>query len=590
MEYLLQTGRVFELDLSGFSEYLFTIGILIAFIGVAFSAFMSKKHIAKMLRESNIRKWHLIGAVVIAVIFLSAEIAIVKPTQLLFFDDAIYQAGALDMLRMGQAWMCNYGTPFTCYSGQIFHEPIGTSFTLALGYLFFGVHIGVTYGTMLMVTFIAVVISFFVAAVLLEDPIAGLFSELILGLSPIVLVWAMPTTSDMPMLLYSLVAVFFLLLFIRQKDRYTLLGLLLSISLVTYMKVDALLYLPVLLLMFIVLDKGGVKKNLRLLRKNWLETAFLAALLIFVVSIMPEAVYTYNQYTTGNYGANMGGAPSYRCFLMPNAPSTPETLGFSNFLVNFCSNVQFWFNDYKSSYVMQPFLYTCMAIIGAITLAFRKPRVIAALLIWFFAFFVVYTSFYAGSVLFGVDWRFMLALIAPVSIAAGYFASLSFAKESRTLKRISVSNRRLSLGIRFAVYAVILAAIFYPLYAMEPLLAIQPAAIPQAANARYYESFVYNSISRVPAKCLIFSYDPTLMIINNRTSIQLGDLYPDNYYNYTSRYSCLVVDIGYWCYTPNNYCGYIHSNFNLKSIINTTYQPLGNTFGFYKIIGLKNNS
>ncbi len=578
------------MDLSGFSEYLFTLGILLAFGGIIFSAWMSRKHIAKMIKDSGIRRWHLIGALIIALLFLSAEIAIVKPTQLLFFDDAIYQAGALDMLRMGQAWMCNYGTPLTCYSGQIFHEPIGASFTLAIGYLLFGVHLNVTYGTMIAVTFIAVIMSFFVATLLLEDPIAGLFSELILGLSPIVLVWAAPTTSDMPMLLYSLVAMFFLILFIKQKNRYTLLGMLLSISLVSYLKVDALLYAPVMLLMFIVLDAGGVKKNFRLFKRNILETAFLVVLLVFVVSIMPEVVYTYNQITTGNYGVNMGGTPSYGCFLMPVSPSTPETLGLSNFLVNFCSNVQFWFNSYSSEYIIQPILYTSMAILGAIALAFKKPKVIAALLIWFLAFFGVYTSFYAGSVLYGVDWRFMLALIAPVCIAAGYFASLSFAKNIKALGKIGSARRRLALAARVAAYALVFVAIFYPLYAMEPLLSIQPSSIPQAANARYYENFVYNNIGKVPADCLIFSYDPTLMIINNRTSAQIGDLYADDYSNYTNRYSCLVVDIGYWCYTPDNYCGYLQSNFNLKDIVNATYLPSNEVFGFYRIVGLKNAS
>ncbi len=581
---------MYSLDLTGFSEYLFTLGILLAFGGIIFSAWMSRKHIISMIKESKIRKWHLIGALIIALLFLSAEIAIVKPTQLLFFDDAIYQAGALDLLRMGQAWMCNYGSPLTCYSGQIYHEPIGTSFTLAIGYLFFGVQTSTAYGTLIAVTFLAVIMSFFVATLLLDDPIAGLFSELILGLSPVVLVWAAPTTSDMPMLFYSLVAIFFLILFIKRKDRYTLLGVLLSISLVSYMKVDALIYVPVMLLMFIVLDKGGIRKNFLIFKRNVLETAFLVVLLVFVISIMPEAVYTYNQITTGNYGVNMGGTPSYGCFLMPNSPSKQETLGFSNFLVNFCSNVQFWFNSYSSNYIMQPILYTIMAILGAIALALRKPRVIAALLIWFLAFFVVYTSFYAGSVLYGVDWRFMLALIAPVSIAAGYFASLSFAKNIKRFSKIGSAHRKLSIAVKIAAYAIVFIAIFYPIYAMEPLLSIQPSNIPQAANARYYENFINNNVSKVPANCLIFSYDPTLIIINNRTSAQMGDLYQSNYYTYTKQYSCLVVDIGYWCYTPDNYCGYVENNFDLKSIVNSTYLPSNETFGLYMITGIKNMS
>ena len=35
-------------------------------------------------------------------------------------------------------------------------------------------------------------------------------------------------------------------------------------------------------------------------------------------------------------------------------------------------------------------------------------------------FFMLYTSFYAGGVLYGVDWRFMLSLAAPAAILGGY--------------------------------------------------------------------------------------------------------------------------------------------------------------------------
>ncbi len=184
------------MDLTSLSEYLFTVGILIAFAGTIFSGFMARRHIAKILKASGIRRKHVVGAVIVALIFLTAEVAIVKPTQLLFFDDAIYQAGAVSLLTSGQAWMCNYGSPHACYSGQIFHEPIGASFTLAIGFAIFGVHLAVTYDVMLAVTFLAVLMAFLVGTLLLQDPVAGIFSELILGLSPIVLVWAFPTTPD----------------------------------------------------------------------------------------------------------------------------------------------------------------------------------------------------------------------------------------------------------------------------------------------------------------------------------------------------------------------------------------------------------
>ncbi len=575
---------------AGVDEYLFTIGILVAFVGTVVSAAFGRRQIRAALKGSGIRWMHVLAAAAIVALFLGAELAIVKPTQLLFFDDVIYQAGAVSLLHSGQAWMCNYGTPTTCLMGQIFHEPIGTSFLLAISFGLFGVQLAVAYHTLLAVTAVAVFMAFLVGAVLLKDPIAGLFSELILGLTPVVLVWAMPTTSDMPMLAFGLISIFFMLVFLRKKSLWTFAALLLSAALVSYMKVDALLYLPVLLVMFLILDTGNLRKDIKILKRNLLEPLFLVVILLFAVSILPEAVYTYAQLTTGNYGVGTSSYLSYSCVLTGPAIVTNQTLGLKSIEANFCPNVLFWTNAYyKSNYVMQPLIYTLFAVLGGIAMAFRKKREVIAVVVWFGAFFMMYLSFYAGSVLYGVDWRFMLEMAAPVSILGGYFASLSFTKGIK-VRRKSVLSVFRSRAARAIAYAVVLAAIFYPLYAMAPLLGVKPANVLQAPDARFYEGFVYNSISAVPSSCLIFSYDPTLMIINGKTSAQIGYLNAQSYGTYKSEYSCLVVDWGYWCYTPNNYCTTINQTFTLKSIVNSTFTEENKTYGFDYVTGLKNGS
>lgn len=568
------------MGLSGVSEYLFTMGILVAFIGTIVSVALGRRHFAGVLRKSGIKWRHLVLAVIIAAGFLAAELYMVKPTQLLFFDDAIYQAGAVSLLHSGQAWMCNYGTPTACLSGQIFHEPIGTSFLLAIGFAISGVHLAVTYNTMLVVTLVAVLMAFLVGSLMLDDPVAGLFTEMIVGLSPIVLVWARPTTSDMPMLALSLVAVFTMLVFMKRKSIYTFLAMLLSLALVTYTKVDALLYVPVIFIMFLILDRDGIKKNAKLFAKNILEPAFLIAILLFAVAVLPEAIYTYTQAVAGNYGA-AGSYIQNTCNM--SAPSVPvsSSIGPSNFGMNICANALFWLGTYSDSYVMQPLVYTLLAVAGVALMLVWKRKTLAALAVWFAAFFAMYTSFYAGSVLFGIDWRFMLALIPPMAILGGYAASLSYAKGAFAGKGMA---RKIG---RMAAYAVMTILIVYPVYAAYPMLAINPSNIQQAGDARFYEGFVYNSSKAVPTQCLIFSYDPTLMIINGHTSTQLGDLYPSSYQTFKSEYPCLVVDWGYWCYTPDNTCTYVGNTFTLSSIANATYAPLNRTYGFYYVTGLK---
>ena len=564
----------------GIDEYVFTLGILIAFVGTIVSIIFARKQILSVLKDSGIRWKHVAAALIIAALFVSVELAIVKPTQLLFFDDAIYQAGAVNLLRTGQAWMCDYGTPYTCYSGEIFHEPIGTSFTLAIGFALFGVHLGVAYHTMLVVALVSVFLSFLVGSVLLKDPIAGLFSELLFGLSPVVLVWSMPTTSDMPMLAYSMLAIFLMLVFLKKKNVFTFMGMLLALSLVAYMKVDAALYIVVVLFLYIILER---KENImKLVRKNVMNTKVLVVILIFALSVIPEVVYSFTQLTTGSYGYQ-GSYLQMSC--TPNVPfiQANSSISLQNFEANLCGNLSFWLNTYKSNYIMQPLFFTLLGIAGAAAMFLKKRREMLALVIWFAAFFVLYTSFYGGSVTFGIDWRFMLALIAPASIFGGYAMSFSYLKWMQRRKMPIVIAK--ASGI-----AVLLVLAFYSFYSLVPLLGVQPSALPQAGDARFYEGFVYNNSISIPSSCLVFSYDPTLFIVNNRTSAQLTDIYASSYASYKSEYSCLVFDRGYWCYTPNNYCTYVQNTFVLQNISTSVYTQQNKTYGFYYITGIRNST
>lgn len=564
---------------AGIEEYFFTAGILIAFLGTIASVVLSRKQIAQVLRGSRIKAWHIAALVVIAAVFLSAELAIVKPTQLLFFDDVIYQAGALDLLHMGQAWMCNFGTPVACSIGQVFHEPIGTSFTLAMGFGALGVHLGVAYGTMLLVTLSAVVITFLVATVLLGDPVAGLFSSLLLGLAPVVLVWARPTTSDMPMMAYSLAAIFLMLVFLKKKSIFTLSGAMFSASLVAYTKVDALLYLPLILGLYLILEKRGVFA--KLVRKKALTFRVLLVVLLFVISVSPEAVYSYVQLTSGSYGYH-GSYIQQSCTSGGGFIAANSVINLQNLEANACANIAFWADAYKNQYIMQPVFFTLLFVAGACIMFFTKRRAFLALLAWFGAFFLLYASFYGGGVTFGIDWRFMLALIAPASIFGGYAASLSYIEAKKR-----AGKRKLKVA-KIAAYAAILVLIAYSIYSLGPLLGVQPSALPQAGDARFYESFVYNNSNAIPKECLVFSYDPTLFMINNRSAAQMSYLSQSSYQDYKSQYGCLVMDYGYWCYTPNNLCTGVENSFSLQSIVNATYQQ--KTFGFYYITGIKNSS
>lgn len=128
----------------------------------------------------------------------------------------------------------------------------------------------------------------------------------------------------------------------------------------------------------------------------------------------------------------------------------------------------------------------------------------------------------------------------------------------------------------------ILALIFYSVYILIPKLSSNTNTL-SGKTARFYQNFVYNSSNDIPANCLIFTFDPTLFSLNNRTSMQFVNLYNFSLIrNLSGKYSCLVADYGYWCYTQYaHYCTNLSQYYEMApiKIINDT----GLTFGFYYI-------
>ncbi|MGC8648022.1 MAG: hypothetical protein ACP5SJ_00795 [Candidatus Micrarchaeia archaeon] len=151
------------------------------------------------------------------------------------------------------------------------------------------------------------------------------------------------------------------------------------------------------------------------------------------------------------------------------------------------------------------------------------------------------------------------------------------------MKGKKTSNKNIKVEAYTAIAAaIVIAAIAYSIFELLPLLSIAPGNISQAANARFYEGFVYNYSNVINPSCLVLTYDPTLFNINNRTAAQMNYLYSQAMVqNFSSRYKCFVLDYGYWCHTPSG-CPPIN-NSNYIPIINRTFQQQGQLFGFYYI-------
>lgn len=145
------------------------------------------------------------------------------------------------------------------------------------------------------------------------------------------------------------------------------------------------------------------------------------------------------------------------------------------------------------------------------------------------------------------------------------------------------------LVIKVAVLVAILAVILYPLVRSASLLAINPSKIQQAGGARFYENFIYDEAGHIPRGCIVFTYDPPLFNLNGLSAAQMSyTLEPQEYKNITAGYSCVVIDYGYWCSTPNNICNASLDQFTTEDISEATYQ--GFTYKLYEVTGFSSSS
>jgi hypothetical protein len=308
----------------------------------------------------------------------------------------------------------------------MFHEPIGTAFNIAIGYAIFGINQAAAYNVQLALATICIAIVFFISFLLFKDHSAALFSAAFFAMSPTLLVWAKPVTSDLEMMFYASLSIFFMIIFIYKKNIRTFSALAFSIVLLTYMKINALIYLFLLPILFVIIDgesmiksiKNNINRLIMFFKSN--NTINMLLVLFLVISLMPELFFSYNELTTAPFGYE-NAQVQYSCSAGVITPHSKFSTEY--FIANLCTNLYFWLDKFKSQGIFQPVLFTVFSIFGAAMMAVYKRRVFLMITFWFLAIFISYTAFYAGAVTYGSDWRFILGVIVQASLFAGFCAA-----------------------------------------------------------------------------------------------------------------------------------------------------------------------
>ncbi|BCS90769.1 MAG: hypothetical protein ARM1_0226 [Candidatus Micrarchaeota archaeon] len=574
----------------GLFMYLISAGLVISFLVMLYSLYINRRIIANILKESRLSKEQLLIALLITVIFALFIAASVKPTQQLFYDDLIYMGMAQQFIHQFQFWMCNYGSGVRCYSGQLFHEPPGASFIIALFFIIFGSSFSSAYAAMFFTTVLGMFLTFILASIIFKDRYIAFSAEILYASIPIIYQWAFSTTNDMPLLVFFIISLIGTYLYISKKDTKSFMLFISALAFLLYIKVDALLFALFDILLLILVYRGSIRRTAKIVAS--MNTINLILLLAVIFSIAVIISYDRYELLYGNYGVSSSSVVyipnTCASRSMPYASEviSNSTFSISNLKANICGNLLFWFNAYtylntttllngslnnpslnlthpSLSYldVPQTFIITLVALLGIALMIIQKRDRLNGLsmLLIFISGVIFYSAFYAGSVLYGVDVRFMLPFEIIIIIGAAYFTY-----------RIAPKRKR-AIGI---IISLILTV--YSIYTNYPFISIPPSHIQQAAPARYYEIFIQQNAKNISKSCIVFDYDPYIFQLYNLTAAQSYYIYNKSFIqNVSSRYSCAVFSYDYWCNIPppyNSDCNYKEALTNTKVIAyNSTY-------------------
>ena len=558
--------------------YLFTAAMAISFAGFVISAFLSKRDILAAL-DKSIGPRALIALFATIAFFVIFSLLFVHPAEQLYFDENIYQGIAINVLQHGNAEWCNYGTGYlhTCLSSVIYHDPVGWTFFMAIAFAVFGIGTTTAYGLQLLVGAVSIALVFLFSLILLRSRAAAVLAAAFAATSPPLFVWSRTeAVVNLPFMAFTLLSFFMFYAFVKTGTRRSFAAFLMSLVMALYMRVEAALLVPIFAFLYLFAAGSGISDSIlsipKRVRSIMSSKTALLLLVAFALLTLPELSFLMQQSQTGNYGQTSSGLFSLSAFKSNIVPNVTFFLGMLNQI---------------SSYpAVFPLETTVIAILGAIVLAVDtrvKDRyaILLALGLWVMTFHLFYDFFYAGSVLYGVDSRFMLEILPPLFVLAGFgvyslseapFRILAAFKAAMHPKRRKRSRQHstnpLAYALAFALSAVLIA---YPFIALMPNFTLEPGHMPQQSVVLRMVNFIYGNYTSVPSNCLVFSFTPDVWYELNRSAAQIGyfNTQGPSFVKFEKQFSCFVFDHGYWCNTEpfsTKTCGYYDSTYNTTTL------------------------
>jgi Ca2+/Na+ antiporter len=533
--------------------YATTAAVLASFAGLVAFIFIGRKELRAVLSKRT-DKYSVAALVAVLAFFIVFAATRVGAVSQLYFDENIYQGVAINILIHGNALWCQYGTGYlqSCFSNLVYHDPVGWSVFIAGAFAIFGIGVNTAYGLELAVGALSIIAVFLLSSVVLDRKRLAVIAIVVFATMPQLYIWSRTQADiDLPFMMLATIAFFFFAVYAKKRSFNTLALFAFSLALVAYIRIEAMLLVAVFAALFVAFGDTGLRKSVpknlaaikRALGNN--EKAILL-LIVFLALLMPEIYYISLEYANPSYGQPLGQA----------------VLSLSNFRSNAVTNALFLSGTLSgmNSASLYPTVFSAtvmvLAILGTLLFALDSKRrdrfcVLLALWLWFAVYFVFYASFYAGSATYGVDSRFMLQTLPPLSM----LAALSVFELGEAASRLAAGRRKgRKLRSRVAFCAVatalVVAAVAYPFATVVPVITMSPSSMPQQSVVLRAVDFFYSNYSAVPRNCLVFSFTPDMWYEVGVSSAQIGVMGSASVNSNMSRNECVVLDYGYWCVVP----------------------------------------
>jgi 4-amino-4-deoxy-L-arabinose transferase-like glycosyltransferase len=475
--------------------------------------FVNRKNISAPF--SNITKKTWIALLLILIIAGCLRFFIAPQTHRLYFDEDIYMNIGQNILKEGKAMLCNRGDLEKCYEYILNKQPNGLPFIASLVFLFTGVNEYPVFILTALLSTLSVLLLFLITYILTKNEKISFYAALLFALAPIHIRWGGTVAAGPVFLFFSLFAILFFMIYFHSKS-------LLLLSFITL--AFAVQFRPESYLLVIIVAVAF------LLFSKWTEIVatkkFLLAIAIFSLLITPMILQT-NAVFDDPWGSNAG------------------KFGLQYFIKNTADNTLFFFENQR-----YPVFFSVLSLVGFFSLLHQKDKKIIFLLSWFFAFFIIYLLFHAGSFNYGVDDRFSLNLL-PASII---FSAIGIEALSRKVKL---------KGIVFDTVLIIIILIVLSFLWLYPYT----SSVGQKANvAREQHKFAYETY--IPENCYVMTHVPSMFLVIGRPSLQTWFGQNNNIMDWVyNRTDCVLFYEAYWCGSEpykSSVCKHMHDNYKLE--------------------------